>query len=172
MAGMAETTLLPEPEFQAQIISLLEAMAARGRDVPEARARLVGAEGQSVEIPPQIHDVLVTVADALARGQAVSIVPQNTVLTTQQAADFLGVSRPTLVSLLEAGKLPYERPGRHRRVRLADLLDYQRRTRSARREALAELTAESQALGLYDLAPDHEAPAPPSIQPASAARPT
>jgi excisionase family DNA binding protein len=158
MAGVAETTLLPEPESQAQIISLLEAMAAKGKHVPDARSRLIGPDGRSVEIPPQIHDVLIAVADALGHGQAVSIVPQNTVLTTQQAANFLGVSRPTLVSLLEAGKLPYERPGRHRRVRLADLLDYQRRTRSAQREALAEMTAESVELGLYDLAPDHEAP--------------
>jgi excisionase family DNA binding protein len=158
MAAVAETTVLPEAESRAQIIDLLEAMAAKGKDVPNARARLVGPDGRSVEIPPQIHDVLVAVADALGRGQAVSIVPQNTVLTTQQAANFLGVSRPTLVSLLEAGKLPYERPGNHRRVRLADLIVYQRRTRSAQREALDELTAESVDLGLYDLAPDREAP--------------
>ena len=41
--------------------------------------------------------------------------------------------------LLEAGEIPFEKPGRHRRVRLEDLVAYQERSRSERRSALREL---------------------------------
>jgi excisionase family DNA binding protein len=60
-------------------------------------------------------------------------------LTTQEAADFLRVSRPTLVKLLETDELPFEMRGRHRRVMLRDVLDYQERSRMNRRGALTEL---------------------------------
>ena len=60
-------------------------------------------------------------------------------MTTQQAADFLGISRPTLVRLLEAGDIPHDKPGRHRRVRLEDLVAYQADFRAERRSALREL---------------------------------
>ena len=64
-------------------------------------------------------------------------------MTTQQAADFLGISRPTLVRLLEAGDIAFDKPGRHRRVRLEDLVAYQAIFRAQRREALRELHRES-----------------------------
>jgi len=65
--------------------------------------------------------------------KALTIAPLDQRLTTQEAANFLGISRPTLVKLLGQGEISYERPaaGRHRRVRLNDVLDYQRRKRRA-----------------------------------------
>jgi excisionase family DNA binding protein len=72
-------------------------------------------------------------------GQAVTISPHRTTLTTQEAAEMLGVSRPTLVKLLEAKKIPFSQPGRHRRVRLADILAFQQRQAEARSSALTEL---------------------------------
>ena len=59
-----------------------------------------------------------------ARARLITLVPRTQRLTTQEAADFLGVSRPTLVKLLEDGKIPYEQPGRHRRILFTDLLAY------------------------------------------------
>lgn len=76
---------------------------------------------------------------ALASGEGITVVPQGMTMTTQQAADFLGISRPTLVRLLEAGEIPFEQPGRHRRVRLEDLIAYQSTSRAERRDALREL---------------------------------
>ncbi len=71
-------------------------------------------------------------------------------MATQQAADLLGISRPTLIKLLEAGKIAFETPGRHRRIKLSDLLNYQSMRRSEQRAALRDLTREAQELGLYD----------------------
>ena len=113
-------------------------------------AELVLAEGTRLPLPEPIADVLSEVAHPLARGQAVTVAPQHTTLTTQQAADLLGVSRPTLVKLLEAGELPYTQPGRHRRIRLTDLLTYRERNRTERKDRFDEVARTSDEAGLYD----------------------
>jgi excisionase family DNA binding protein len=74
--------------------------------------------------------VLVQAVEALKAGKAVTISPTMPKLTTQQAADLLGVSRPTVVRLMDAGEVPSERIGNRRKVLLKDLLDY----RDARRQ--------------------------------------
>ena len=87
---------------------------------------------------------------AMRDGLAVTVAPQNLTLTTQEAADMLGISRPTLVRLLESGRIPFEKVSRHRRVLLADVLDYQQRQRRRASEALADMVADSQHFGDYD----------------------
>jgi excisionase family DNA binding protein len=97
-----------------------------------------------------VFDAQVQVATAMAYGQGVTVIPQNALLTTQEAAELLGISRPTLVRLLEDGEIPYEQRGRHRRIMLADLLAYQASMRRERREALDWKAQEGQAAGLYE----------------------
>ncbi|BCJ28159.1 hypothetical protein Asera_22670 [Actinocatenispora sera] len=147
---MDEQTILPEATDHATVVNLLQVLRQRGAEVPEAHAKLIGADGTAIELPPRLHEVLVNAVEALANGYAITIAPQHTTLTTQQAADFLGVSRPTLTKMLEAGKIPFEKPNMHRRVKLADLIDYQQRRRSERRSALRQLTQDSIDMGLYD----------------------
>ena len=84
------------------------------------------------------------------QGMAVTVAPQSARLTTQGAADFLGVSRPTLVRLLERGEIPMSKPGRHRYVQLSDLVAYQTSTRSRRRDVLDRMAADAADAGLYD----------------------
>jgi excisionase family DNA binding protein len=79
-----------------------------------------------------------------------SCTPAPGSLTTQEAADLLGISRPTLIRLLGDGKIPFEQPGRHRRIRLDDLLTYRDQRRQERSETLDELVRQTDALGLYD----------------------
>jgi excisionase family DNA binding protein len=83
--------------------------------------------------PDALREVLTLAAAALAEGRPVTLACHEPTLSTQEAADLLGVSRPTLVRLLDAGVIPYDRPGRHRRLRLADLLAHQQRCHHAER---------------------------------------
>lgn len=117
-----------------------------------APAALVGPDGQTVDLPAEAFGVLSAVARAMSEGKAITVAPVDQLLTTQEAADFLGISRPTLVKLLEEGEIPFQRPGggRHRRVRLQDVLDHQERRRNERREALDEMTRSAVQQGLYE----------------------
>lgn len=114
-------------------------------------AALVGPHGERVLLPAEIHELLVEVVDAMQAGKAITVAPVDQRLTTQQAADLLGISRPTLIKVLDEGGLEYETPagGRHRRLRLKDVLDYQATRRRRRREILDEATRESVEDDLY-----------------------
>lgn len=117
------------------------------------RALLFDPDGGQIEFPKSVYNVLVQVVHAMSRGDAVAVIPINAVLTTQQAADLLNVSRPYLIQLLEAKAIPFEkakRPGSHRRIRLEDLLAYKGQRSAARRKALEDLTHRAEDLGRYD----------------------
>ena len=109
--------------------------------------RIRSASGEA-ELPAAAVRVLAEALAAIAAGREVAVVPMDRMLTTQQAADVLEVSRPFLVGLLEKGELPFRRVGTHRRVRLADVLAYRDAIDQKRRETLAELAADAQELGM------------------------
>ncbi|HLI35921.1 MAG TPA: helix-turn-helix domain-containing protein [Streptosporangiaceae bacterium] len=100
-------------------------------------------------VPRQAAVMLAQILGYLANGQGVRVTPSNAMLTTQQAADFLNVSRPYLIKLLEAGDIPFERVGTHRRVPFGALLEYRRRDDQRRRHVADELAQLSQELELY-----------------------
>lgn len=81
--------------------------------------------GERVELPQEMSQLLRSAVSAMNRGEAVTIAPYRQRLTTQQVAEFLSVSRPTVVRLLEQGEIAYEKIGKHRRVLLADLIAFQ-----------------------------------------------
>jgi excisionase family DNA binding protein len=121
-------------------------------------ALLLGPDGQQVPLPEEVYQLLAEVVEAMHEGKIITLVPHTQRLTTQEAADFLGVSRPTLVKLLEEGKIPYEQPGRHRRVLFTDVLAYRERLGDERRAALEQMTREASEAGLYgDTAEDYAA---------------
>ncbi|MER5932652.1 helix-turn-helix domain-containing protein [Streptomyces sp. NPDC002054] len=147
MRGTVEDrTLLPE--HRAEIAELYAYL-----DRPTSTVRpaiLQGPDGSARTLPAEVHEALLLVVKALAEGKAVTIAPVHTTLTTQEAADLLGVSRPTLVKILDRGEIPYSRPGRHRRVLLTDVLEYQSLRRGRRRAALDELVHLTEQSGLYE----------------------
>lgn len=100
-------------------------------------------------IPRATAIMLAQILELLAQGRGVQILPKEVELSTQQAADMLNVSRPYLIGLLESGKIPFRRVGRHRRIRFADLMDYRRRDDLDRRAAADDLADLSEELGLY-----------------------
>jgi excisionase family DNA binding protein len=132
------------PSQDSAVVAALTAL------LREPTASLRGPDGVEVELPAEVHDVLVQVLEAMARGQAIMVAPVSTRLTTSQAADLLGISRPTLVKLLENHEMPFEKTTRHRRVRLDDVLAYRERRRVERRSVLEEMTRQAIEDRLYD----------------------
>jgi len=141
--SVRDRTVLP-PEDDAAFRQIVAQIV--GDQLPE----LVMPDGTRIALPDELATVLRDVVTTLAQGKAVTVAPQHTTLTTQQAADLLGVSRPTLVKFLDAGKLPYTQPGRHRRLRLSDVLAYRDRVRHEREQDLDELAEISDEAGLYN----------------------
>src|SRR5215469_12901664 len=145
-SALRERTVLP-PEDPSDLARFARGLAEVGAP---ARPRLVGSDGSQIEIPEALCGVLRDVVEALSQGLAISIAPHNTMLTTQEAADLLNISRPTLIRLLTEGEIPYTMRGRHRRVMLRDILDYQERTRAERRQTLDQMAADAEDDGLYE----------------------
>jgi excisionase family DNA binding protein len=133
-------TYLPEEQEQlATVASFLDAHHSKTGERPERRYFLTGAdEHDQIEVPEALHRVLVQAVAALTAGKAITISPTMPKLTTQQAADLLGVSRPTVVRLIEAGELAGERVGTRRKVLLKDLLDYRETRRQRQYQAIAD----------------------------------
>lgn len=113
----------------------------RRHPTPSTRIMFVSDEAErptTITVPSQALKMFIEILDHLKDGVAISIVPRNAELTTQQAADLLGVSRPYLIGrvLEPSGPLPFRTVGRHRRIRFSDLDSYRkvdalRRKRSA-----------------------------------------
>jgi len=129
---------------------------ARFLESHSAPAALLGPDGEQIPLPLAAYEVLRQVVKAMEHGSSVSIEPIDKQLTTQQAAELLGVSRNTVVRLLDEHELPYERLGqsRHRRLRLQDVLAYRERKRADRRSRLDEMTRQAHEDGLYDVEAD------------------
>jgi excisionase family DNA binding protein len=112
--------------------------------------KLVGPSGEAISIPESVFYVLERVAEVMARGDSITVVPVGRELTTQQAADILNVSRQYLVRLLDDGRIPFTKTGKHRRVRIEDVLAFKERRDRERKASLDELTRISEELGGYD----------------------
>lgn len=142
--ALKQETYLPgadQGHQMAKVYDFLQAHedAARGR--PDVPCFLSGTSPDDrVELPVELYRVLRQAAEALQAGLAVTVAPMTKTLTTQQAAELLGVSRPTVIRLLDDGEIPFDRVGSHRRIILRDLLAYRERRRAAQYAAL-EATA-------------------------------
>src|SRR5205814_6531469 len=96
-------------EISPEILSQLEELI-QDRRMPV----LVGPDGTRMELPDALNDLLVFVVEAMKRKQSLFLMPEDEAFTTQAAANFLGMSRPYLLRLLEAEKIPYHFVGTHR----------------------------------------------------------
>jgi excisionase family DNA binding protein len=112
-------------------------------------AAIVTRGGKSVALPDELRAVLNEAVRALRDGHEVVVVAKDSYVTAHEAADFLGVSRPAMVRVLDLGEAPYERPNSHRRIKMADLVAY-KAERSRRRAALDGLLAMSDEVDQHD----------------------
>lgn len=131
-----------EMKIAAESSQLLAAIIGSGK---EARIRVVDGD-QDITVPVSAMRMLVDILAHMAKGEAMTLIPQDAELTTQQAADFLNVSRPYFVKFLEEGKLIFHKVGSHRRVFFKDLVAYKEQSMGERRKALDELAAQAQDL--------------------------
>lgn len=103
---------------------------------------------EMISIPLSAARMLAGILAEMASGHAITIIPVQAELTTQQAADLLNVSRPFLVSLLEKNEIRFHKVGTHRRILFKDLMEYKKNLNAQSRKALDELAAEAQELGM------------------------
>ena len=107
--------------------------------LPESDSAHVKLDGQDMILPRQALILLRDLLADMAQGDAVTVVPLHAEMTTQQAADFLNISRPYLITLLEKGDLHYTKVGTHRRIRFKDLVEYKDKIRQQSSDAMDEL---------------------------------
>jgi excisionase family DNA binding protein len=106
-------------------------------------------DDDALVIPRPTAIMFAQILDLLGQGRGVQIIPKEAELTTQQAAVMLNVSRPYLIGLLESGKIPFRKVGRHRRITFEALMEYKRQDDLERRAAADDLAGLSEELGLY-----------------------
>ena len=123
-----------ENEEEAQVVRQLYRML-----IHDGTAALVGPDNSKIALPPTIYKVLVAIMKDMQEGKSIGLIPVMEELSTQAAADMLGVSRQFLVNELEAGKLAFHRTGTHRKMYLKDLLAYQEQRGMNRKDAIRRI---------------------------------
>lgn len=138
-------TVVPTPddaELAAKASRLLSRRAAK------TALRIHLDDGEELTLPTAAARLLTHLLTEMSQGNAVTLIPFHAELTTRQAADFLNVSRPHVVKLLEQQKIPYHKVGTHRRIRFSDLEAFKQTHEATRRRALDELASEAQEMGM------------------------
>lgn len=123
---------LPTPE---EVDSAADALIAIENTLNNDRSLKIG----DATLSASLVDLITQLLSIIARGETVTLAPLSRRLTTQEAADFLNVSRPYLIKLIDNNELPFEMTGTHRRLALQDLLDYKAKRTAQRTAALAEM---------------------------------
>lgn len=124
-------------------------LAQRVRSTSPLRFRdLDASKDETLRIPAPAVRMLVRILEEMARGNAVTLIPVRAELTTQEAADMLNISRPSLIQLLGEDKIEYRKVGTHRRIKFESLMAYKRAADKEHRGALAELAAYDQEIGI------------------------
>jgi excisionase family DNA binding protein len=151
--GMEVTNMAARMSLTTQdreLVSVDASLVAGIEQVTRAGPGLVNASGDITPLPASVYQLLCEITPRLLRGEVVSLVPAKKVLSTRQAAELLGVSRPFLTKLLDQGAMPYHAVGTHRRVYLADVLAYRTQRDGDRRKLVDEIVRLSEDLGAYD----------------------
>lgn len=107
-----------------------------------------GKSKTPIELPESAVRLLEDILTAMAQGKAITVIPVNAELTTQQAADLIGVSRPFLIKQLEENAIPFRLVGTHRRVRYDDLMKYKNDIDARREQTLRELASQAEELDM------------------------
>jgi excisionase family DNA binding protein len=153
MATVERERLVP-PEMtpeQLEMLSAAERMLMESLDRSRAATITIesddGAESP-IAVPPPVLRVLAQTLGMMARGQTITLVPEQQELSTVEAANFLNVSRPFVIKEIQQGRLPHRMVGTHRRVLFSDLVAYAKKMREGQQAALDQMAANERELGL------------------------
>lgn len=139
---------------KSEQITAMKSYASLVNRLKEVKSENIEVEIQEskekITIPTSALELLGSVLKAMSEGQPVSIVPIATELTTQAASEFLGCSRPHLVKLLEEGKIPFTKVGKHRRVKFEDLNNYRNEMKEEQKQRLIDMMKSDEEQELYD----------------------
>lgn len=105
---------------------------------------------EKIRIPLSALKLLANILKEMSQGKPISIVPVATEVTTQAAAEMLGCSRPHIVKLLETGKIPFTKVGKHRRIKYEDIISYRKEMKAEQARIISEIMENDEKDGLYD----------------------
>lgn len=145
------STVLPSQEEAALAkLSSRELAAHVATRASTQQVALTSNDGQlqQVEVPVSALRLLVDILTELGDGNTVKLIPVHAEMTTQEAADVLNMSRPTLIKRLDEGVIPYHRSGNRRKVAYLDVVAYKKAMDDRRLQALDELSELDQTYGL------------------------
>lgn len=136
----------PPTEIESTLARTSKQVLSRyTREDQSLTLRVIDADhDEPIELPAGAVALLMDILGAMASGQGITLIPQNAELTTVQAANILNVSRPFLIKLLEEGTIPYHKVGKHRRIRIKDVMNYKQAIDQEREAVLDQLVAEAQ----------------------------
>jgi excisionase family DNA binding protein len=144
MADLDDDTAVPTLQDAQLATHASQVLAPKA----EAELRITLDDGTEVTLPRAATRLLHHLLTQMSLGNAVTLIPIHAELTTQEAADYLNVSRPFLIKLLEANRLPFHMVGTHRRIKFTDLLSFKKKSEQARQAAMEELARQAQQLGM------------------------
>ncbi len=148
---MAETLQIPtrhEQKLAKESLEAMERVLRKHRSENQPVEIEISDEKTHIKVPSSAFRFLNTIVQLMAEGKAITIIPSDTEVSTQQAAELLNVSRPHVVKLLEKGEIPYHKVGTHRRIRLKDLEQYREKITKERRKHLSDLAKQAQELDM------------------------
>lgn len=149
MQAVLESTTKEDQRIAKSSISKLREASERVRSSEGNFVEIkISENGDFLKIPKRALSLLFEILSNMAHGKSLTLIPSDTEVSTQQAADMLKVSRPHLVKLLEEGEIPFKKVGTHRRIELNNLIAYEKRLKENRIEKLDFLAKQAQDLNL------------------------
>ncbi len=141
----------PSKEEQKTAMESYDALEATIRQLHSQNPEIeIEETHEKIKVPLHALKLLAKILKVTGQGKPISIVPIATEMTTQAAAELIGCSRPHFVKLLESGKIPFNKVGKHRRVRYEDVIKYRNDKKEQQRLKIIEMMKSDEDSGLYD----------------------
>ncbi|MDZ7847011.1 MAG: helix-turn-helix domain-containing protein [Owenweeksia sp.] len=140
----------PSKEERRAALESYDALAATLAELKSENPEIeIEETEEKIRVPLKALKLLAEILKATSQGKMISVVPVATEMTTQAAAEMLGCSRPHLVKLLEEGRIPFTKVGKHRRIRYEDVATYKNRMKEKQKELIIEMMKSDEESGTY-----------------------